>query len=556
VKSKTLILNPEFGPVLKEMRGAWDHQLCFGRNKQNFAEIMDHLQEGIGQCSKSIGMDHSFISCLPGAEILSQKDYESFLSDKVPFISERFFHPDSVHLGSSRHVCIGPVQIKGIGRNMLVSRVDFIHAWGGATKLEGVYSYLASNLIDQQFPLGAAATLRVDMVGQEQAHIYRKFDSYRISQYAPSMDREEKHQIRSFIEESFGTLTPALMAKKLSYNFACMAFLNGYNYSMTSENILVDGRIIDCESFYNGTDLDAFGFFVDLNLTGARCKKIDANRLRDLEYLSGLFQGQKDTMFCNSSVHGAMHILSRFQTMYEDLFEQKLPAMKQLYWSYLNELAKVMTGKALADGLIDLLKKMAERPCEVAHYTGGELFFNWRKELRPLKKFLVPGQSGRVFFVSAGEDQVFVRVRFNLKRFPFKSQLLQVFNSQRRLDLYKEAAISLESLGEDPIVNASSLNFAINRSLFALPIEFKKDGKLELKTMTKTEFLKNLRTNMTVKPELLLVRYKSLKAGVLKEAEAPVSGLPREEMVIYEIRSKETGFIYRFRPTWINHGKA
>lgn len=556
IKSKTIIHNPEFSELIKEMEGAWEHQLNFRRNKQNFAEIMDHIQSGQGILAKEVHLDRSFVSCLPEKEILDQKDYDSFLSDKVPFIAERFYHPDSVHLGSSRHVCIGPIQIKGVGRNMLVSRVDFIHAWGGATRLEGVFSYLASNLIDQQFPLGAAATLRVDQVQPEQVHIFRHFDSYRISQYTPNLDIGEKRQLRSFIQQSFPGSTPAMMARALSFNFACMSFLNSYNYSMTSENILVDGRIIDCESFYNGTDLDGFGFFIDLNLTGPRCKDVDKKKLRDIDYVADLFQGEADTMFCNSSVHGPMHILSRFQSMYEDLFEQKFPSMKKLYWRYVKELSELLSGKEFPEELIEILGKISDRPCEVAHYTGGDLFFNWRKEMRSLKKYLDPKQQGKIFFISAGEDQVFVRVRLNLKRSPFRSKLLKAFNSSRRLDLYREAAISLEGLASDPVVNASSLNFAINRSLYVLPVELLKNGKLSLEKLSKTDFLKTLRGQFSENPQDLLVRFKTLKGEALIEGESLLSALPDEEMVVFEIRSNITGFNYRSRPAWIGHGKA
>lgn len=488
IPSKNLIFNPQYSNHYQRALLIWEHAHKYPGNKQNFSEIFDYL-ENVDfkkvKTKKLLPLNVSFKSCLPNDTILSIKEYEDFLEQNTSLFSEKFIHPDSAHQGSSRHVLLGAVQVKGAGRNMLVSRVDYIHSWGGAIEFEGVYSYLISNYLNIQLPLGACPTFKVDRLAGGSVQFLRLNNSIRMAQYSPGLLAAEKKAIKENLKSFFGTNSPKAMLKKIAFHFSMSSLFNIYNYSMISENILVNGTVIDCESLYNGTDLNTFSFYLDLCIEGERAQQIETNKLSSWKYLEEIFNGASDTKLCNSSVHGPEYVFTRLQEIYEDLFLVKLDSVKDEYWRQLKELIIESTGKSFSDELIHFLRTFSDVPCEVSHREASLFTFNWKKRLKPLLKHLDPLKPLHVFFIAKEKHQLFIRIRFNIQKSSLTPTLLSAFNGKQRIDMHHLAAISLQ---ENNILNsidyASSLNYDINRAAFLLPFEISNSGAITTKIIS------------------------------------------------------------------------
>jgi hypothetical protein len=430
---------------------------------------------------------------------------------------------------------------------MLVSRVDYIHSWGGATQLEGIYSYLISNHLNLQLPRGASPTFRVDGLKKDQAQIFRTVDNLRIAQYSPSLIEREKRNIKTHLEKKFGTKNPELMLKHICFQFAMMSFTNTYNYSMISENLLIDGSIIDCESIYNGQNLSSFNFCIDLCLNGERVQKIKTEKLKDWNYLSELFQGEQDTMLGNSSIHGMYFILGRLKDVYEDLFNKVLPDPVLLYWSLMDEMMMASTGEALNQGIKKSIDQFSRLNCENTNRLHHNFSFNWKKGLTGIRKYLRPERAYSIFFLSQEKNKIYIRIAFHFKRPKMVNDLLEKYNSRNRLNMYFEASLlkkDIQSLG--PIAAASDLNYEINRSTFVLPFYLDQLGKLKSNTIGLDDYKKDfLAKNPAAQEHELQLSYQLLENGYLKEYTTPFNLIPKKKTIIaFEVSSTRSTFKY------------
>jgi hypothetical protein len=559
VPSKTIVFNPQYSEEYEKALAYWNHAASFKGNKQNFVQIFEHLTTIRHKKNKSLNsipdLNFSFLSDLPKKTILSQKEYDDFLNNNTSLFSERFLHYDSAHLGSSRHFLLGSVQVKGSGRNMLVSRVDYIHSWGGGQELEGIYSYLISNLLNLQLPSGACPTFKIDRLRTGTAQFLRLNSSLRIAQYSQFLSTQEKDSIRLHLEEIHQTIDPECMLKKIAFQLSMSSMMNIYNYSMISENILLNGAVIDCESLYNGRNLNTYSFCLDLCIEGKRAKSINTKNLSNWDYLESMFGGEKDTRLCNSSVHGPDYILEKLQEVYEDLFKCKLKKLKSEYWDQQNQLNEKLFGINLPKEVVTFLKDFSQIPCEISHRGLKSFNFNWKKNLMVLKRWLDTERPFHVFFISKEKHQIFIRVCFNIKRKPFFDPLLTAFNSKNRLDMFQEAAIfSQELLKKDPIKNASSLNHEINRATFCIPFVMNNVGEIiSSKQSMKDAFAVITKTTKLKQIKKLIIKYAYIdETGRYTESSCNAYELPKGiNLIIFEIENENDQFKYLTRPLMV-----
>lgn len=344
------------------------------------------------------------------------------------------------------------------------------------------------------------------------------------------------------------------MADKVCHNFALMMLLNGYNYSMIGENILLNGAVIDCESVYNGTNLDHLSFCLDLCIQGKRASRIDIKRLNDWNYLGRVFRGEKDTMICNSSVHGVMLILSRIQEVYEDLYRCKLRSMAASFHNYLNDINKQFTSKNIAEPVRKFMKSFHQLPCETSHRYQKAFPFRWDQQLKALRPHLDEAKPFQLFFVSQTDQKLYLRIRLNFRRFLIQDPLLQAFNHTKRLDMLRESAIILEQTEfSDPIAAASSLNHEINRATLLLPSKLNNEGNLEQEEFTLAGYRKWYQQEYN---EPLSVNHKLAYAVFKDDRVHHLQGkLPSKQsagkIVVYEI-IRPDGFRLLTKPKLVN----
>jgi hypothetical protein len=545
IKAINLVFNPQFVHDWEEASAFWIHAQKFKGNKQKFLEIFDHLSKKINFSHRTgIDFDCAFVSKLPTKEILSETEYNHFLKDKTPLLVERFSHPDSFnHLGSSRHLLLGNIQVKGAGRNNLVSRTDYIHAWGGMFEIEAYYSYLASNYLDRQLPLGACPTFKIDRFNNDHFQILRSARGLRISQFSPHMNHEELKVFQSAIgDETF--------LHKMAFQFAYASFCNIYNYSMIAENMLIDGRVIDCESIYNAKSLEYFNFSLDICLKGPEGLKIKKEDLKNWGLLAKHFRGQQNSWLCNSSVHGPRFIFKKIEDIHRKLFPSSKISKdgSHLYWNYLQKMMKLQHGGTLSSSLISFLEGFSKLPCELGSTESLNLSFDWANVLNPIKEFLDPIKPFEVFFMSQEKHQTFLRVRFNILRPHTKHQLLNHYNIKPRIDMLQEASIFLHSkIKKKSIENASSLNHVINRLLVVAPFQLDQNNNVvwsPVKRSGLTLWIKSKLPNQK-ESELLFSWARLNHNDELIEEQGNFKLLPKHgEFILFEIQNKKNGFKY------------
>jgi hypothetical protein len=321
---------------------------------------------------------------------------------------------------------------------------------------------------------------------------------------------------------------------------------------MISENILLNGAVIDCESIYNGKNLKSYSFSIDLCLEGKRAKSINPANLSNWDYLEEIFNGEKDTRFCNSSVHGPAYILEKIQEVYEDLFECKLSNLTDEYWANQNELSKNLTDNELPKDLVKYLRAFSQIPCEVSHRSTKTFYFNWKERLTGIKKWLEKENPFNVFFIAKENHQIFIRICFNIQRKPFNIPILARFNIRNRMDMYKEAAIFLqEPIRTNGIKTASNLNHEINRATFCLPLKMNDSGELILTKHNLSESSKHISIETKIKDlkQIILCYAYINETGAYIENESPINLLPRgTDLVVFEIKNKADQFKYLTKP--------
>ena len=557
IKTRTIVFNPEFGKDYLAAIKFWDRATRYRGNKEDFSEVVRYLikPEAKTKKAKTNGkypLNFGFVSDLPKSTIISKIEYEKFLAMNTAVFSERFMSPDELHSGSSRHLLLNDVQIKGSGRNMLVSRSDYIHSWGGATEIEGIHSYLISNLLNIQLPLGACPTFKIDLIKKyNSAQLMRLNHSLRLAQYSPYLSIKEKQMIRDQLIETFQSSDPDFMLRQVAFNLASYTFLNYYNFSMISENMLMDGGVIDCETIYNGESLKYQTLYLDLAINGKKADKIERKKINNWKYLEEIFDGDQDTTFCNSTMHGLIHIFKRYQAAYEELFNTKLPSLEEYYWEMLDQVYINMTGACLDNQTKCQLIDFQKAPCEIIDQHQEDLTFNWKEVTKGFIPLLDKDNPINVFFLTKENRQVILRVRLNFKRINnYENSLIEQFNKRKRLSMHYQATISMETNEiSDPIERASAFNHEINRTTFSYPLRLNKAGIVEKNELSLEEIDKNY---SIFRDRVWHYAYLDQSGNYLEEEGLPSSVPLKAQIVLFETSHKKNKFKYLTKPLLIN----
>ena len=90
-----------------------------------------------------------------GGAFVDQNDFDQWIAvAEIALPTERFYSKPFLSLGSSRHVLLQDVQLKGVGRNNLCIDQDFYHSWGGLVMRDALKGYLSSLVANKKTKLG------------------------------------------------------------------------------------------------------------------------------------------------------------------------------------------------------------------------------------------------------------------------------------------------------------------------------------------------------------------------------------------------------------------
>lgn len=176
-------------------------------------------------------------------------------------MAERFYWDHaSFNLGSSRHILIHTLQLKGCGRNPMAIRPDFSHSWGGCYLWQNLKAICFNILYQDLFPMGiqkvAGVSIFLDEFIQEDTKTFelnsmliREAKTYRLAQLMSGLDSnniKSKREHQKHITDLLDNTSPSYLTN-LYYQYGSMLALGFKNINITKENVTIDGSLIDYE---------------------------------------------------------------------------------------------------------------------------------------------------------------------------------------------------------------------------------------------------------------------------------------------------------------------
>lgn len=210
------------------------------------------------------------ISAPPAKTIQKEKVMEDLY-----LLTEKFFWMwPTVNLGSARHGLLLDYQIKGIGRNPLATRNDYFHSWGGQYLWQGIKAYVTGHILDRIAPLGV---LNSNMVSIDQTElnsvlsassvcqVFREADATRVTQVCTEFDpnmKITKERIKNEFLSRVGAKTFNDHLDQVIFHYAALYLQGMVHFSVTRENITLEGKLIDYEDVRILVDEDVLNVLV------------------------------------------------------------------------------------------------------------------------------------------------------------------------------------------------------------------------------------------------------------------------------------------------------
>jgi hypothetical protein len=184
---------------------------------------------------------------------LREEVFEDRRKSTVMMKTEKKIHPRySGAPASTRHFLTPILQAKGIGRHSYAETMDFAHSWGGMSRTDVVKSVLMDELIRRHTKLGVISTVAAfNYEAFPFAYfVLRQCDTYRLSQFSRDFFPEvEKLLILEHFEKRFRSNDLLGIFFRIIDQYF-VAWESGIElFYVDRENLTIDGRFIDTESF-------------------------------------------------------------------------------------------------------------------------------------------------------------------------------------------------------------------------------------------------------------------------------------------------------------------
>lgn len=236
----------------------------------------------------------------------SYDDYFKFRdSTKLALLTEKFYGQPYISLGSSRHCLLKDAHLKGVGFNALAITDDFHHRWGGFIARDALKSILTDIIVQKRTKLGSAPILanfiyRNQTLGTiKQCLQLRDASSFRLAQVHPDFcSLNEKKLVKDYLFKNFKTQNLQEILTKIIEHYIHSFSVGIYYRSPSFDNLLVDGRFIDCESIDFTLDKRPVPRFVMVAVKG----RLDDETIKDLNF-SDATHFFSELSFIDSSLH-------------------------------------------------------------------------------------------------------------------------------------------------------------------------------------------------------------------------------------------------------------
>ena len=318
------IVNPECVDRLKLNAAFIDH------HKKNYSKkletwhirsYMDSLKEFKSDSEAELHHYGIKTNQYPEGGKIKREEFEKlFTSSELALCAERFFAPDFMCQGSSRHTLLFDVQLKGVGTNHLNFNQDFHHRWGGFLTRDALRAVFNNEILNARTPLGASEILGL-FIYQEKTfnHIFeclqvRDSKSYRLAQLYPGCTLPEDRKVaREFLEQRFPGDSSREVLKKI-LNHYTVSFKNGVQYrSISYDNLLLDGVFIDSESVDFTIDKSQAPQFIKIFIP----KHIEVKKENLAWYMN-----QHECFLYSSWLHDLRLMYDMSVVVYDEIFKQ------------------------------------------------------------------------------------------------------------------------------------------------------------------------------------------------------------------------------------------
>lgn len=190
-------------------------------------------------------------SDLSGLGVVSTPNPAPFSKRDTPAAAElllhysRFHDPYGVDVGPGRNATINDCEYKGIGRNSAANRADWHHSWGGMSIIEILVEVLIQLELGKAHP-DAVVALKGAFQYQDYDHGFIIRDSHfvRCCQVHPLFFEADKEALRQHAL-GFWKVHPADLYVKIIERFIDLYASGIYHLSPTTQNITLDGRLLD-----------------------------------------------------------------------------------------------------------------------------------------------------------------------------------------------------------------------------------------------------------------------------------------------------------------------
>lgn len=185
---------------------------------------------------------------------INQETYDQWLSDKVILRTERFFSGRPAwNVASTRHALLGDYQFKGIGLTGTTGRCDYPHIHGNLD----IYLALFETVMSWHFKNTPIKSQKVVALWKDDHRtnpmilMLREASSFRLAQIMGiDLESDEKEIIfRSLQITNHGELKAKFF--NVLKNYAWFV-AQSYEYtSPSTDNLMLDGSLIDCSSIFH-----------------------------------------------------------------------------------------------------------------------------------------------------------------------------------------------------------------------------------------------------------------------------------------------------------------
>ena len=334
------IVNEKFMPQLeanaafvKQLIGSYPHKK---RGVMNWIKGAFHTPvESLEEIDVLTYFGLKTIGTLGGA-FVDQNDFDQWIAvAEIALPTERFYSKPFLSLGSSRHVLLQDVQLKGVGRNNLCIDQDFYHSWGGLVMRDALKGYLSMLVANKKTKLGCLNILGLFNYTEVPAGsppltlVVRESNSFRLCQIDSSFltDTDIK-VVKSFLTKSFPGLRPQEMLEKILDHYIHAYSVGVIHRSPNKENLLIDGRWIDTESIDFKMDSSALYPFLKI-VVPCSDEELPNNFGKTFAQVTS---GEENILFYDSWIHHLYFMCELTFESYQDLWPEEIDGLTDCFW--------------------------------------------------------------------------------------------------------------------------------------------------------------------------------------------------------------------------------